>query len=284
MTTGITNLVYTRDVLTQLNTHNLKIIPHGEKYAVLRKFTSDCKSVNLSSVVRNQVIPTYLKNKYGDMNPLLRGNPKPEKRKLLVPVKQTSSPSDIINEKIRDVLSKLSENNKDTLIMEILKLDIPNECGNSLVDMIHLFAVDLSYLIPIYVDIMFVLKNKNMTLYQQLIRKIIDTSQLSINSENKRLQLGNIMLLAEIYRRDKSSITDDLLFDVVKQINSNISPSSQDYIHVLCELLKGCILDIKQHNINMLSAILLILSDISKNSKYDKRYRFMSQDVIDLNM
>src|SRR5690348_12498219 len=59
-------IIYTKDDLKKLNAYGLRAIPQGEKYGGLRKFVCDEGRTNLSNVIKRPVIPSYLKDKYGE--------------------------------------------------------------------------------------------------------------------------------------------------------------------------------------------------------------------------
>lgn len=282
--------IYTRDELCQLNVYNLRKIPMGEQYTQLRNFVSDEMGVNLSTVIKQPVIPTYLKNRYGDMKvgtntAITRGNFRDPiaRRKLYTQKNETTA--DKINEEIRDLLSKLSEGNKDKLFGEFMKKNIPDECGQTLIQNIYTFAVDLSYLIPIYVELILKLKNKNMTLYSKLIEKIIQTANepLTGNDTNmKRLRMGNILLVTEIYKKDHALINSDMIIQIASFLTGHISPQNVDYLQMVCELLKKTIPFLRKEVSGQLDKLMEHLRPIAYDQLYDKKYRFVLQDVIEL--
>lgn len=282
---------YTRDEIMRLNVYNLRRIPDGGQYDSLRKFVSDEQSINLSSVVKQPVIPNYLRHRYGDINlganTISRGNfreqPEPTRRKIYV--QKNGTPADQINEEIRDLLSKLSDNNKGKLLGDFMKKHIPDECGQTLIDNIYSFAVDLTYLIHIYVELIFMLKDRNLKLYNQLIDKIVITATepLIFDDPNyKRMRMGNIILISEIYRRNSGVITHQTIMTIIGFLLKTVTPQKPDGIQILSELLKKIIPILKQETPDSFGKIIDQMSDMSFDHEYDKRYRFMIQDLIDV--
>ena len=216
-----TQIVYTKEDLKRLNKYALRAIPSAEKYIGLRRFITDENRTNLSNVIKRPVIPSYLKDKYGDShqkssaNFISRGNYKDtreSRRKICV--SKATTVADKINEEIREILSKISEQNKKKLLQDFLKCEIVDECGQALIDQIYTFAVDLDYLIHIYVELIFLLKKKNPKLYTQLLQKIMETAYNPIifdedsksSNKSKRWRLANIKLISEIYCQSEDEI------------------------------------------------------------------------------
>lgn len=287
MSEGI--VTYTRDQISKCNIYGLRRIPDDDdKYHTLRKFVSEMNKTNLSNVVRKPQIPAYLKDRYGDFKStshvITRGNYGDQRevvrRKLYTPQNQTIA--DQINEEIRDLLSKLSESNKDKLLTELSKKEIPDECGQTLIDQIYLFAVDLSYLIPLYVEVILILKKNNVHLYDQLIAKIVMTAQntMPVDEGGKRLRMGNISLLSEIYNREMNIIDGQTVSKIVGFLLKHAE--TVDYLVVLCELLKRVIKKMKQDSSIHLDEQMEILRKMAYDSQYEKRYRFMIQDVLEI--
>jgi len=282
---------YTKDEIMKLNVYNLREIPDGVKYNVLRKFASNERTINLSNVVKQPIIPNYLRNRYGDVhlsaNNIMRGNfhdqPEPSRRKIYVQKNETQA--DQINEEIRDLLSKLSDGNRDKLLGEFVKKTIPDECGQTLIDNIYSFAVDLTYLIHIYVDLIFMLKEKNRLLYDQLINKIITVATEPLILEDqiyKRMRMGNTILISEIYARNIDTITHQTMSQIIEFLIKNITPQNPDGIQILCELLKKILFILKKQSLKSVDEYISQIREITYNREYDKRYRFMIQDIIDL--
>lgn len=275
---------YSRDELMSLNVYGLRQIPTDSRYDILRKFVGNGRNVKLYDIIKNPIVPTYLKNRYSDLkmgNTTGKTTNQLTRRKLYT--QKTETVSDKINEKIRDLLSKLSEGNKEKLFNEFVNLDIPDECGQTLIHNIYMFAVDLSYLIPIYTDLILILKDKNIKLYNQLINKIITTAQQPLDpndADSKRLRTGNILLISELYK--KHTINSKVILQIIQFLVNRINPQSVDYLNLLCELLKHTLYYLKQDLINELDIIIQSLLSVVSNHDYEKKYRFMVDDVIEL--
>ena len=282
---------YTKDDMMRFNVYQLRNIPNDERYTILRKFVMNEKKVNLSSVVKQPVIPAYLKNRYGDIslgnNIITRGTPhdQPEVSRRKLYVQKIETNADKINEEIRDLLSKLSDNNKEKLFNIFMKKEIPDECGQTLIDNIYLFAVDLSYLIHIYVELIFLLKEKNIKLYNQLIEKIINTACEPLTHDNtdlKRLRTGNILLISEIFRKNNSVVTQPTIIKIASFLAQHVSQQNQDYLQLLCELLKNVLPIINGENHEQMDVIMEQLHTFAHDQHYKKQFRFMAQDIIEL--
>lgn len=291
MSGRLSTITYTKDEIVKLNVYNLRKIPDGEKYDSLRKFVSDEQSVNLSNVVKQPVIPTYLKQRYGDItlgtNAITRGNfhDQAEATRRKIYVKKNETLADQINEDIRDLLSKLSDGNKGKLFDEFMKKDIPDECGQTLIDNIYLFSVDLTYLVHIYVELIFMLKAKNIKLYNQLIDKIIATATETLPSDDqngKRMRLGNTILIAEIYSKNSNVISHQSIIHIIDFLLGEITHEKPDGIQILCELLKKAVSVLKINEPCSIEKIIAHITDMSYDHAYDKRFRFMMQDIVDL--
>src|SRR5437016_2322048 len=119
-------VIYSKDDLKKLNTYVLRTIPSEEKYSSLRQFLNDENRSNLSNIIKRPMVPAYLKDKYGDKpnNGVMisRGNCRDQRdhhvsrRKLYVQKGETTA--DKINEELREILTKLSDNNKGKLFAD----------------------------------------------------------------------------------------------------------------------------------------------------------------------
>jgi len=293
-----TKVVYTKDDLKKLNTYVLRTIPSAEKYIGLRKFVNDEGRTNLSNVIKRPVIPSYLKDKYNQSNQkpdnagISRGNYRDHRemsrRKLFI--HKTDNVVDKVNDEIRELLSKLSEGNKTKLLNDFLKYEISDECGQTLIDNIYTFAVDLTYLVHIYVELIFLLKQKNETLYNQLIDKIIQTAyepiifkdEIEGPLKSKRWRVANIKLISEIYCKDSNEIDSKTLQDLIDFLQQKINPQQPDNLEVLCELLKKTLPFLMKEERDYVDQIIDSIEPLEHNHDYDQRYRFMIQDIIEI--
>jgi hypothetical protein len=278
---------YTKDDLDRLNHSGLKNIPEGVRYDALRRFVAHEKQVNLSNVVKQPVIPTYLKNRYGD-SMITRGSngsngpngPNKDAPRHKLCDEKNDTTADRINNEIRDLLTKISDSNKTKIFEEFMKKEIPSDCGQTLIDNIYLFAVDLTYLIHLYAEFVLRLREKNNALFQQLLEKILSTALTPL--ENKRLRHGNISLIAEIYRVHPEIIKTPDILKITQHILQHISPTTQEPIQLLTELLTKSIPRLLKETPADIDAIMKQLSPISHDSQYEMRYRFLIQDLMDL--
>lgn len=280
---------YSKDEFKQFNHYSLKIIPSSEQYDALRKFISIEKGTNLSTMIDTNIVPTYLKNRYGDIrNQQLvsklpdTGELKMTRRKIYV--SQGDNNIDKINEEIRDILSKLSDSNKKKLFGEFMNKQIPEECGNTLIENIYTFSVDLGYLVHLYVELMILLKDKNKCWFDQLMKKFSDVAMLPMNSSDKkevRLRLGNTMVLCELFKNrtvvDMSTITT-----ISQYFIDNTTVEQQEYITLLCELLKKILPIVDSSEKAKFDKMIQFLQTIEHNCNYERKFQYMAQDVIEL--
>jgi hypothetical protein len=166
-----------------------------------------------------------------------------------------------------------------------MKKEISDECGEALINNIYMFSVDLSYLIPIYVELILLLKAKNSKLYNELINKIISTATEPFDitdAVQKRLRVGNVLLIGEIFSQNNDIIPCQTVFKIGHYLSNNINLQNQEYIQMLCDLLKKVIPALKDHSIDQLNSLMDCLKQCMNDHSYDKRLRFMIEDVIDL--
>lgn len=271
------------------NVCGLKVLPPGEQYRKLRQLVSDEKSGRISTCVsRQQVIPAYLKNRYGEINvggSTSRGRDLPTRKKLYVAKNDTMA--DRVNEAFREVVSKISDNNKEQLLQIMMDLEIPDECGETLVNNLYTFAVDLSYLVHLYVEIILRLKDKNEHLYQRVIDRIISVALQPLiegDPQHKRLRIGNLILLSSLYQTQPSPISHQTMIQIMRFLMDHVTPQNTDYLQLLCELFLRVLGTMKQISTNQESLDSLIqgLRVISRDQTYDKKSRFKIQDVLEL--
>lgn len=293
MSTIITYNIYD---LKKYNKYALRTIPNSEKYLKLNQFVNDEDKTNLSNVIKRPVIPSYLKEKYSDTkqntNFIARGNYKDQRemtRKKLYSNKNNTT-ADKINEEVRTILSKLSEANKVKLFNDFNKLEIINECGQILIDNIYLFSVDLDYLVDIYAELIFLLKDKNSFLYEQLMQKILEIVMQPLNfnneengiSKTKRWRMANIKLISAIYQKNPTEISFDTIKDIIEFLYNQITATQPDSLEVLCELLKTSISQLMNEDKDFIEQLIEQLEPLCQNKEYDLRYRFMVQDLIEI--
>lgn len=291
----MSKVTYTKDYLRQLNTFVLRTIPDAEKYANLRGFLNDETRTNLSSIIKRPTIPTYIKTKYAD-NPeqpvkISRGTAREASRRKLY-VSKSNTIADKVNEQIREILTKLSDTNKAKLFSDFSKYEIHDDCGQKLIDNIYTFTVDLPQpkFIPVYAELIVLLKTKNNNIYQQLIKKIIDHTFNPVQFEKtetseakeKRWKISNILLISEMYRLHCPEISHDVIFAIIDHLSKSISPKQTDSLEVLSELLKKVTDKLCQNHRNKLEPTITLIEGIATDQKYEIRHRFMIQDIVEL--
>jgi hypothetical protein len=292
--------VYTKADLRKLNVYALRVLPSlvssetVDRYAGLRRFINDEVRSNLSNIIKRPIVPEYLKEKYvgphrNTSSIISRGNYHDQRgsarRKLYTAKNETEVEQ--TNEKIRDILSKLSEGNKSKLLAEFSKIEIADECGSGLIENIYTFAADLDYLIPYYVELIVILKERNIVIYDQLIEKIIQTSfQPLVMGEDikkaKRWRLANIKLVAEIYLLGDEQIDFKMIESMIDGFYQVVSPSQPDELEVLSELLKRILPLLKKTENSYTSELIEKLEPIGQDHQYDIRSRFFVQDIIEI--
>lgn len=283
-------ITYSIDELVKLNVYSLRSVPIGSKYDTLRQFIDDKKQSNSKDASNHKSIPTYLLKRYGDISKnsvtITRGQlpsqPSPNapiRRKLYVA--KDDNPADQTNEKLHDILSKLSPTNKDKLLGEVMDMNIPDECGSTLINNMYGYAIELSYIINIYLDFIFCIKQKNVHLYEQLISKVIEQSLIPIlsNESNVQSQLGNIKLMCMIHAKDTKSIEFTQITNLTHLYIQRISPEFPAYLTLLFELLKNMI---HSFNENMISQIMKKINPITHDLHYSAKYRCLAVDIGDL--
>ena len=292
-----TLIIYTKEDLKKLNKYTLRTLPQNDKYINLSKFISDENRHNLSNVIKRPLIPSYLKDKYGESNQktsnnlIARGNykdPRDSRRKICV--NKAITPVDKVNEEVREILSKLSDQNKNKLLQDFQKCNIGDECGQTLIDYIYTFAVDLDYLIHIYVELIFLLKKKNYNLYGQLLQKIIENAYDPLifeednqsNSKSKRWRLANIKLISELYCQNGEEINTECIQNLIDHLLKQMNPTQPEHLEVLCELLKNVMPILIKNNAEYVEQLVSQLEPLEQSKDYELRYRFLIQDVIEI--
>ncbi|MEO0236628.1 MAG: hypothetical protein ABIN35_00145 [candidate division WOR-3 bacterium] len=280
-------ITYTRDEINHINSYQLKTIPLDDVYTTLRHFINTKVTSSGSVSTKQIIVPSYLKNKYGEIKPTITRGQYINQEKLInrrkLYTQKNETNADRINEEIRDLLTKISINNKDKMIQEFMSKTIPDECGENLIHLIHEFAVELSYLVPIYVEIIFKLGDKNKHLYEQLIQKITHTSKQKITStDDQRSRIGNIILIGEIFRSPNSFIRSDDIIELYHFYLEQTSPTNQQYIILISELAKSTIQLLRSRCSDDTLKIIEQLKKLAYDQNYDRKNRFLLRNVIDL--
>lgn len=295
-------IVYTADALKSLNVFMLRKIPSEEKYGRLRAFVLNYHQSNLTTVIRRPVAPLYLKERYGDAQHhttghITRGGPPREtkenaRRKLHT--RKLDTAEDKTNDVVRNILAKISGENKNKLLADFNKCNITDACGELLIENIYTFAIDLTYMVKIYVELIFMLKQKNAQIYKQLINKIVNLAFNPLifigeedkdaggGSKSKRWRMANIKLLGEIYSKHPEEIDSKRLKSLITELSNDLSFDKHDKLEILCELLKNTLPSLMITDKDFISGIMDIIENIGMNVKYELRHRFLAQDLQDI--
>ena len=161
------------------NAHrHVHIIPDDPRYDIFRMYVKSIQECDQSGE-----IPKHLKDKY-TITASNASNSIVTRNALTV------------TEKIKKIVTKLSDLNKDKLFKQITQMTIDVSDYASLVDMLFTFSVDLEYMQKIYVELYRVFKSKVPDMYSLLHNKVISLKQEDMIS---RWQIANSKLIAEMY-------------------------------------------------------------------------------------
>lgn len=295
---GTVKMTYTADVMKSLNAFMLRKIPNESKYDKLQAFIINFHQNNLSTVIKRTVAPLYLQERYKDQQQIqitrggaIRENKNLARKKLNTVKLDTAE--DKINNEIRSILTKLSHDNKTKLFSDFKNCQITDACADVIVENIYTFAIDLNYILKIYVELIFLLKDKHLAMYQQLIRKIMSVAQKPIvfegtedldaggGSKSKRWRVSNIKLLSEIYTQKPTEIDLKQIKILIENLMKNLL-DHYDNLEILCELLKNILPILINQDKDLVESIIDQLDPIAYDPKCDLRYRFLIQDVMEV--
>src|SRR5258706_14835469 len=134
-------IIFTSDQLKKMNTPDLKNIPNIERYQKLINFLNQYNKKEDEVILRHtSYVPTKQKHSFHhhETPQIFRGLSKTQSRPRQQLISQkTDTDADRINNEIRDLLSKISEENKNDFLKKFNQLDIINECGQTLIDNIY---------------------------------------------------------------------------------------------------------------------------------------------------
>src|SRR3990167_821956 len=136
-------------------------IPDHPKYAIFRDYISNSSNSSNTSNTSNtsnktQQLPTYLINKYSIGNQMK--------------TKHNLSNKDII----KNILSKISESNKNEFFNELNNLKINNNEYDEIISLIITYSIDLEYMNDLYVDLIKYIFINNKDLFKNLYIKLIN--------------------------------------------------------------------------------------------------------------
>src|SRR5207244_7005215 len=101
----------------------------------------------------------------------------------------------------------------------------------------------------------FLLKDKNATIYDQLIQKIVNIAYDPIifdsdeNGKSKRWRLANIRLISEIHRKNAQEITSKTIKSIIDHLSQQIDHHQSEHLEILCELLKTILPDLSENDL-----------------------------------
>lgn len=264
--------VYSKSEILQHNLEVFQIIPSDHKYDRLRQFVD-----KYGTITTSKQVPAYLKNRYGigqtDMT-ISRGPDAPERKKLFDD--SNLSQSEKFVGKFRELISKISEKNRDAIMTSINELKIPAECGQQVCTCLYETAIDLAYLQHIYIDVIDIIRGKYPQLYKYLIEHVTKQSFNVVDftdRQSKRLAVGTLQLVGRIHQHDATSIDSHQILSIINAVIERVD-KEHEYIDLICELLHY----MTQTEIAQIKDKLIV---IKTNASYEKRYRFKLQDIVD---
>lgn len=280
---------YTRDELNKFNVYELKTIPTNKRYDVLRQHVR----VNLVDVVNRPVVPKYIEDIFGKLTPKynhsgLRTPHEPLVRPRIGIANQCQI--DVVVEQIRDILNKISRENRDILLKSIQDMEIIDESGLQINQHIYNFAIEVPMQLVNYVKIIHLLKTKNPNTYQQLIQVIIDRfykpmefDEIPINlDKNRKWRVGNTNLIGELYVQLDNAVSWKTLKQMLIHTYSLISITHPEHIEIICGLLKIIYPKIKNIKDPFIDDFLDKLESITDNREYPRKDRELIGQILDL--
>jgi hypothetical protein len=243
------------------NLKNIRITDYN-KFITLREF--------LKNIAEKQEVkvPLYLLNRYSNTS-----NQSNIQNKNKNPKKSYKIP--IVNEKIeqvKDILSKLSEGNKDKMINKFNEIKFNEikliELEDEIVNIVYKYSVDLAYINNIFAELIGKIE------YQELKNKIINLildkatniDRFDEPSEDKRWQLSNATLIGQLLKQKIITNISQLISNL-KRLNYNES---------IINILKV------YENIDLIKENEEYLLCLSYNKNIEQKLRFLSLDVLDL--
>jgi hypothetical protein len=281
-----TRIIYTPQQLRGFNNFSLRQIPSRSNFDVLNCFLSQGTSSNLSQMVNKLTIPQYLIDKYGESFKMPDVHQHQTRRQLCPTVHDHNDKSEMV----RELLSKLSRGNKTKILDQLNQLglnQITAEESSVIINHLYSYAVDLSDFVDLYVEIILVLKEVNYQVYQSLIKKIIATAYCPIifdkcldnTIKNRQWRMGNLSLIAELYRHQVPEINITIILEISQHLlQPNVTPTTEN-LESCCELLKkimatGVVPD-------ALLQLIDTLEPLIDNKNYEQRQRYLVQSVLE---
>jgi len=251
---------YTFEFIDKLK--NIRITDYN-KFITLREFL---KNIAEKQEVK---IPLYLLNRYSNTNNQLTVQNKTKKSFKTV----------IVNEKIeqvKDILSKLSEGNKDKMINKFNEIKFDEiklmEIEDEIVNILYKYSVDLAYINNIFCELIGKIeyesiKNKIINL---ILYKAINIDKFDEPSEDKRWQISNATLIGQLLKQNIISNTENNISHLISNIKR------LNYNESVINILKV------YQNIDLIKENEDYLLCLSYNKNIEQKLRFISLDVLDI--
>lgn len=215
-------------------------------------------------------------------------------RKRLLPIIEPFSDDKIMFD-MKELLLKVNETNKATIIDQITKLHFTPSCEDKLADMILDVTINCIFLVNIYVDIILSMESKHKNIINRINKAIIYQiyCQRKFPSENdanacetseqkaKKWHINNAILIAELFLRNKYR-PDMIINKVLTPLIDQITPDNTVNIELLTKIFPIIGPKIEIMYGMSLDGIFSRMEQISNDSRYETRLRFLIMDMIDL--
>ena len=169
-------------------------------------------------------------------------------RKRLLPIIEPFSDDKIMFD-MKELLLKVNETNKATIIDQITKLHFTPSCEDKLADMILDVTINCIFLVNIYVDIILSMESKHKNIINRINKAIIYQiyCQRKFPSENdanacetseqkaKKWHINNAILIAELFLRNKYR-PDMIINKVLTPLIDQITPDNTVNIELLTKI------------------------------------------------
>lgn len=194
---------------------------------------------------------------------------------------------DVVNAKVRDILSKMSVNNKDKLLTDFNQLILYEECQESFITNYYNFCMEVNYVIDIYVQLLGIVKTKCLNIYNATLNKIKTHTETPCvfnddDDKTKRFRISHCKLLSHLYI--SGQIDTNYMKSCLNYWTQSLTDQTQCQwnIPVLLETMKIIKTQLKNNDQTYYAEFKIILESLYKTAPCDKRLKFMIQDIIDL--
>lgn len=260
-------------------------------------------SINKKNIypIPNQVIAffnQFPKNKNPYQNPF-NANFITQNRKKIIPTAEPFSDDKIIFD-LRELILKVNEDNKSTILEQILKLHFTPTCEEKIAELLLEVTVNCIFLVHVYVDIILGIEGKCKNIIEKINKAIInqiyypkefsaendDIACETAEQKSKRWRINNGLLISELFLRDKyphQFMINHVLTPLINGVQQSSDTKNLVNIEILNKIfpIVGPKLEIR-HKAN-LESVFLQLEKISQDkAKYPTRHRFIVMDIIDL--